>query len=161
MGNFRDRCKQCKRTSFKSSSQQLDILPSKRFVSQALSAKGVACEISKWSGRQNQCDSAVGTWKNVDIHACETLSAWPLRSMVWLKNGLRSNQMDFKFHKFSGDQSSCCTHMQPEHFEYDGYSAAQYSVCGIMIYLSNVWNFNFLSFMRCCPLHHFFFGNLN
>ena len=81
--------------------QQLSILPSERLVSQALSAKGVACENSERSESRNQCYMAQRA-ERVDIYACKTLSSGLRETSFWSKNGLRSNLIASKFQKFSG-----------------------------------------------------------
>ena len=87
--------------------------PSKWLVSQASSAKGVACEISKQSESRNQCYMA--QWaERVDIHACRTLLSGLWEASFWSKNGLRSNLIASKFQTFSWggsmppDPPRCC-----------------------------------------------------
>ena len=78
--------------------QQLILLPSERLVSQASSAKGVACEISERSESRNQCCTT--QWaERVNIH---TLLCGFREASYWPKNSLRSNVITSKFPKLSG-----------------------------------------------------------
>ena len=73
--------------------QQLAVLPGERLVSQALSAKDVACKtVSERSESRNHADQyCTMQWaERVDIHTCKISSSLQETS-YWAKNSPRSN----------------------------------------------------------------------
>ena len=109
--------------------QQLSILlPSEQLVSQASSAKGVVCKISKrWESR-NQCYTM--QWTRLDIHTCKYSYMWNCH-LASKKHHIDQKSSQKQFHSlyskmFLGKHASrrtiLHTHYKLDHLKSDGYA---------------------------------------
>ena len=112
-----------RKNSSESSFHQLSVVLSERLISQASSAKGVACTIKRITGKSNRCCTT--QWaERVDVRKCETL---PCR-LASEKHRIcpKWSQMQSHSQNFPEDHppdplavACLCTHYEPDHLEPD------------------------------------------